>query len=148
MGAANAFFGQGPLQSPSVFNFFSPFYAPAGEIRNRGLVAPELQIATEFQNTLHTIVMFIYAFTWNSANQANLDPDNVFIDIDEDIDLADDIDALIDHAAGKLLGGEMSSTLRTEIEGMLAQIPDTDAAARAAETIYLIVTSPEYAYQR
>ena len=27
-------FGQGPLQSPSVFNFFSPFYAPPGEIRN------------------------------------------------------------------------------------------------------------------
>ena len=25
-------FGQGPLLSPSVFNFFSPFYAPPGEI--------------------------------------------------------------------------------------------------------------------
>ena len=25
-------FGQGPLQAPSVFNFYSPFYAPPGEI--------------------------------------------------------------------------------------------------------------------
>ncbi|MDX1563517.1 MAG: DUF1800 domain-containing protein, partial [Gammaproteobacteria bacterium] len=33
LGAAYIFFGQGPLQSPSVFNFFSPFYAPPGEIR-------------------------------------------------------------------------------------------------------------------
>ena len=45
--ASSAIFGQGPLQSPSVFNFFSPFFAPTGEIRNSGLVAPELEIATE-----------------------------------------------------------------------------------------------------
>ena len=32
IGNINAVFGQGPLQSPSVFNFFSPFYAPPGEI--------------------------------------------------------------------------------------------------------------------
>jgi hypothetical protein len=38
--------------------------------------------------------------------------------------------------------------LRTEIAGMLARLPETDPALRAAETIYLIVTSPEYAYQR
>ena len=37
-GFAYILFGQGPLQSPSVFNFFSPFYAPTGEIRNSGLV--------------------------------------------------------------------------------------------------------------
>ena len=36
--------GQGPLQAPSVFNFFSPFYAPPGEIANQGLVAPEMQV--------------------------------------------------------------------------------------------------------
>ena len=44
--------GQGPQQSPSVFNFFSPRFAPPGEIRDRRLTAPELQIATEYQNTL------------------------------------------------------------------------------------------------
>jgi hypothetical protein len=57
-------------------------------------------------------------------------------------------DGLIDLAAGKLLGGEISDTLRTQIAGMLALIPETDAAVRAAEAIYFIVTSPEYAYQR
>jgi hypothetical protein len=50
--------------------------------------------------------------------------------------------------AGKLLGGEMSDTLRTEITGMLERIPETDTAIRAAEVIYFITTSPEYAYQR
>ena len=40
-------FGEGHLLSPSVFNFFTPDYAPQGEIAERGLVAPEMQIATE-----------------------------------------------------------------------------------------------------
>jgi hypothetical protein len=64
------------------------------------------------------------------------------------MDIASNIDALICLAAGKLLGGQISNTLRTEIAGMLARLPETDPALRAAETIYLIVTSPEYAYQR
>ena len=50
----SATFGQGPLQAPSVFNFFSPFFAPPGEIREAGLVAPELELATEYLNTVFT----------------------------------------------------------------------------------------------
>ena len=140
-------FGQGPLQSPSVFNFFSPFYAPAGEIRNSGLVAPELEIATEYQNTFVTGYFFLTTFGWNSSNP-NLAPDNVYIVIDEEVAIADDTDALIDMVAGKLLAGEISTTLRTEIAGMVNRLDVGDAANRAAETIYLIVTSPEFAYQR
>ena len=62
--------------------------------------------------------------------------------------IAADSDALIDMVAGKLLGGVISDALRQEIAGMLVRIPETEAALRAAETIYLVVTSPEYAYQR
>ena len=62
--------------------------------------------------------------------------------------VAGDVDALIDMVAGKLLGGQISDTLRNEIAGMLALIPDTETALRAAETIYFVTTSPEYAYQR
>ena len=39
--------GQGPLRSPSVFNFFRPDYSPAGDVRDAGLVAPEFQITHE-----------------------------------------------------------------------------------------------------
>ena len=62
--------------------------------------------------------------------------------------IAANIDQLIDTVAGKLLGGEISDTLRNEIAGMLALVPETETVLRAAETIYFIVTSPEYAYQR
>ena len=60
--------------------------------------------------------------------------------------IAGDIDALVDTVANKLLAGKMSAALRQEITGMLARIPETERALRAAETIYLVATSPEYAY--
>jgi uncharacterized protein (DUF1800 family) len=147
LGGAYIIFGQGPLQSPSVFNFFSPFYAPPGEIRDGGLVAPELEIATEYQNTFITNYMLVQTFGLNHTNP-DLGEDDIYIDIQEEMDLAADIDGLIDLVAGKLLGGQISDRLRTEIAGMLGRLPESDAALRAAETIYLIVTSPEYAYQR
>ncbi len=140
-------FGQGPLQASHVFNFFSPFYAPPGEIQDGGLVAPELEIATEYLNTFVTNFMFGQVFGLNSLNQ-NLRPDEVFINFESEMLIAADIDQLIDSVAGKLLGGEISPTLRNEIGGMLALIPESDTAIRVAETIYFIVTSPEYAYQR
>jgi len=77
-----------------------------------------------------------------------LGDDDVFIDFEEEVAIAGDSDALINMVANKLLAGDISDTLRTEIAGMLARIPETDTALRAAETIYFVVTSPEYAYQR
>ena len=147
LGAAYVIFGQGPLQSPSVFNFFSPFYAPPGEIRNSSLVAPELEIATEYQNTFYTNYMFYQTFGLNHTNEG-LNEDDIYITFAAEMDLADDIDGLIGMVAGRLLGGEISATLRTELAGMLERIPVTSPELRAAEAIYLVVTSPEYAYQR
>ncbi|MEL7187081.1 MAG: DUF1800 domain-containing protein [Pseudomonadota bacterium] len=140
-------FGQGPLQSPSVFNFFSPFYAPPGEIRDSSLVAPELQIATEYQNTLITNFMFYQVFALNQTN-TDLQDTDIYIDISEEMAIADDTTALIDMVAAKLLGGQISDTLRTEAAGMIDRFDATDTALRAAEAIYFVVTSPEYAYQR
>ncbi|MEM7433084.1 MAG: DUF1800 domain-containing protein [Pseudomonadota bacterium] len=147
LGAVYILFGQGPLQSPSVFNFFSPFYAPPGEIRDAGLVAPEFGIATEYLNTQFTNYIFFQALALNAENP-DLEPDDVYIDFSEELELAANVDVLIDRVDQKLLAGTMSETLRNEIAGMLALIPETDAALRAAEVIYFVATSPEFAYQR
>ena len=144
---ASFFFGQGPLQAPSVFNFFSPFYAPPGEISDASLVAPELQIATEFQNTFVTNFFFYQAFFQNHLNTGELQPDDVYIDFADEMAIAADPNALIDMVSGKLLGGVMADTLRREIFDIVSAIPETDAALRAAETIFLIVSSPEFATQ-
>ena len=147
-------FGQGPLQAPSVFNFFGPFYAPPGEIRDRGLVAPELEIATEFQNTWVTNYMFFQAFLLNWLADPDADPDDdidvdsVLIDFRGELDVAADPDALIRRVSDRLLGGKISESLRDEISATLANIPPGQGLLRAAETIYMVATSPEFAYQR
>lgn len=145
--AGNYFFGQGPQQSPSVFNFFSPFYAPPGEIRNSSLVAPELQIATEFQNTLVTSY-FLFQSVGLTSEATDLTDDDIYIVIDEEMAIADDTDALVDMVAGKLLAGRMSQVLSDEVRGLVNQIPVAAPAVRVGEAIYFIVSSPEFAYQR
>ncbi len=143
--------GQGPLQSPSVFNFFSPFYAPPGEIRDSSLVAPELQIATEYQNTFVTNWMFYQTFFFNwlaDRNLPNINDETILINFEDEAAIADNAVALVDRVADKLLAGQISDTLRNETIGMVELIPADQALARAAEAIYLVVTSPEYAYQR
>lgn len=139
-------FAQGPLQSPSVFNFFSPFYAPPGEIANAGLTAPELQIATEYRNTLITNYFYQQAFRRHS-NRANLGSDEVYIDISEELRLAADADALIDRIADKLLAGEISPTLRAQAREMVETREVDNEVGRVAEAIYLIVSSPDFARQ-
>ena len=145
--AAFVLFGQGPLQSPSVFNFFSPFYSPPGEIRNSGLVAPEFQIASEYQNTYVANYWFFQTFGLNQTNP-DLQEDDIFIDFSAEMAVAADADALIDMVADKLLAGQISDPLRQEITGIMALIPETETALRAAEAIYLVVSSPEFAYQK
>ncbi len=147
------FFGQGPLQSPSVFNFFSPSFAPPGEIRDRGLVAPELQIATEYLNAFSSNFMLwqIFYWTWNverPSDNNDITDETILIDYSEETAIAGDVDALIDMVDGKLLGGAMSDALRGHIAGVVSQIPADQQQIRAAETIYLVATSPEFAYQR
>ena len=144
---AYIFFGQGPLQSPSVFNFFSPFYAPPGEIRDSSLVAPELQIATEYQNTLVTNYMLYQAIGLTSES-TGLAEDDVYIDIGEEIAVAADTNALVAMVSGKLLAGQISITLETEVKGMINRIPASESAIRVGEAIYFIASSPEFAYQR
>ena len=151
--AVYIYLGQGPLQSPSVFNFFSPDYAPPGEIRSRDLVSPELEIATEFQNTSVTNHMFYQVFIQNwtadiGDPDLNLDANSVLINFAEETEVAADVERLIDMVAGKLLGDEISAALRAEIVSVVSQIPEQDRLVRAAETLYLVLTSPEYAYQR
>jgi uncharacterized protein (DUF1800 family)/Tfp pilus assembly protein PilX len=158
--------GQSPGQSPSVFNFFSPFYAPPGEISEQGLLAPELQLANE---NLHTQLsgLFFSQIQYQNSRSNWTRGNSIFIDIEEEMRLADNIEPLIDLVAKKLLGSPdaMSPALREETRRQLRRWkPDptyTDnqygsrlshldyfRQARTADAIFLVTVSPEYAVQR
>lgn len=146
--------GQGPLQAPSVFNFFSPFHAPPGEIADQGLVAPELQIATEYLDTLLTNYLFVQTFCYTSAPvtgcptvRPEIRADLVFIDVSAEVALANDPAALVDRIAQKLLGGPASATLQAQARAAAERAPANLAGLRVAEALYLIASSPDYARQ-
>jgi hypothetical protein len=147
IGNINAVFGQGPLQSPSVFNFFSPFYAPPGEISDQGLVAPELQIATEYLNTTVTNTFYNVIFFWNST-VPGLPANAIVMDFSQEVALAGDSEALVNRIAEKLLGGTISPTLKAEAKAAVDRVPATSAGQRVSEAMYLIATSPEYVVSR
>lgn len=138
--------GQSPLRAPSVFNFFSPTYTPAGELANRGIVAPELEIATEFQVTMAANLFFEQAFSKSTMSETTKAED-VVIDLEEEVSLAKDPAALLDRVADKLLGGRMPTELYETILAHLEAIPEDKAETRAAEAIYLVAVSPEFAVQ-
>jgi uncharacterized protein (DUF1800 family) len=137
--------GQGPEQSPSVFNFFSPFYAPPGEIANGNWVAPELQIATEYLNTLVTNLIWTDAVARTTA-QTTLGADILFIDTREESAVAADANALINRVAERLLGGsaQISQTLRDQTRTQIERSAATAVNTRVGDAIYLIASSPEF----
>jgi uncharacterized protein (DUF1800 family) len=140
-------FGQGPLTAPSVFNFFSPFFAPPGEIADQDLVAPELQIATEYLNTVITNQIYTQVFFRNSRSGVT-NPDVVVIDIESDIAVAGDPAALVTQVANRLLAGQISPTLRAQAEGNVGRVAATNPTQRVSEALWLVATSPEFAVQR
>lgn len=146
--------GQGPLLAPSVFNFFSPSFAPPGEIADQGLVSPEMQIATEYQNTQLTNLLLVQTFCYSTspvpgcpAVPPAAQPDLIVIDVSAETALAGDPPALVARIADKLLGGRISDPLRTEARAAIERVPANLAGLRVAEALYLIATSPEYATQ-
>lgn len=157
-GGVSAVFGQGQGQSPSVFNFYSPSYAPPGEISDGNLVAPELQLATEYLNTQVTNFFWTQALSRTQVQAAatTFNADLMFITTTEEIALAADSEALVNKVAEKLLGGaaQMSATLKAEAKAQVERttIPATNSAAaintRVADAIYFVVTSPEFVLQR
>jgi uncharacterized protein (DUF1800 family) len=154
-GGVGAVFGQAQGSSPSVFNFFSPFYAPPGEIADSGRVSPEMQIATEYLNTQ------IANFFWTQAvsrthTASNLAVDLMYINTAEELAVANDSEALINRVAERLLGGsaQISATLKAQAKAQIertvvpATNPGTALATRTADAIFFVTTSPEFALQR
>ena len=144
---ADKSFGEGHLLSPSVFNFFTPDYAPQGEFSERALVAPEMQITTEDLNTRMTNYLNAQVFTRNSTKKG-LAADAIVINLSEEVALAADPDAIVASISTKLLGGRISPTLAAEARNAVLRWPVTNRGNRVAEPMFMIVSSPEYAVQR
>jgi len=137
---------QQAFRSPSVFNFYRPGYVAPGTLSGaQGLVAPELQITHETSVAGYISVMSDYA----QGGRDDLVPD-----YSEELLLADDPQALVDHVDALLTGGTMLATTKQRIIDVVAEIEvsggdqDRDREERVEAAVLMAVTSPEYLVQR
>ncbi len=150
------YFAQAPLRSPSVFNFFSPDYAPPGDIPARGLVAPEFQITNETYVT-RTANKLFYLLFQGYAGSPWAGPEAMELNLDVLTGLADRPAELLDYLDLLFTSGQLSPQTREVLLALARQIPmDNDwlegtkvpGTLRVISVLYALLTSPEYVVQK
>ena len=168
-------FGQRPLSSPSVFNFFTPDYQKPGEITNKNLYSPEFQIINDNsvilgQNTMHINVCNGYGSlqtsnppfrnsncaggTDGSAFGFYPPVESAYIPTEVLEGLPNDFEALVEDLNMRLLYGNMSGTFTpaTGMKGIFkteieGPMSGYDKRLIALTIIQVIIASPEFAVQ-
>lgn len=144
----NDVFSQGPLLSPSVFNFYSPSYSPQGEFQDNQWVAPEMEIHSE--GTMAKMVNHLHwrIFSLNNLQTPSPAVNDIIININRERDLASEPEKLLEHLNVLLLAGKMSTELRQEILDLMATHNADRLKEKAVDAIAMIITSPEFSVQQ
>ena len=137
---------QGPLQSPSVFNFFSPDFSQSGPIRDAGLLSPEFQLMNE--SSIIDITSALFAHTvWINTNSES-DYSNAPIELRPLIEMDGDFNAQLAFLSRLTLGQPASSALQQQAKYIIEKRENTEAEVRAEDLLFLFASSPEAAIQR
>jgi uncharacterized protein (DUF1800 family) len=136
--------GQSPLLAPSVFNFYSPNYRPAGPLATAGMVAPEFQITSEtsLAGSLNFFSSLFYngGYGWGPSRlEFNWAPLRA---------LATDIPALIDRLDLLFFNLQMSASTRSRMTTLLAAISENDTLDRVQAAMLLTALSPDHVIQK
>jgi len=126
-------FGQYPMMARSVFNFYSPDFAPDEFFRREERVSPELQLASLSQ-LLQSDSRFSLTIDQARYSTASMDYSNELL-------LAEDPSALLDRVDLLLTGGRLEPTTRSHI--MTAIQSELHPTVRVKTAIYLVSQSME-----
>lgn len=130
------------LSAPSVFNFYSPFFSPPGELGAAGLVAPEFQITTD-----STVVGFSNLMAYALYSPQSIDTPQVWnnpitLDLSQLESLAANPAALVDRIDLLFAAGRMSDATKATIRDAIASISNDDIG-RTRLALYLASISPD-----
>ena len=163
---------QEPLKAPSVFNFYSPFHSPRGDLSDNELVAPEFQIfdmLTSIQTSNAIWDRLVGASdraredplrpgtTWFGSFEYE-DEDGEVVwwhpvmshDIDEYVELADEPSDLVDRLDIVMAHGTLNSETRRRFIHRIGQIPvsasdeEEDLRDRVWFAIWYMASLPDY----
>lgn len=134
---------QEPLNSPSVFNFYTPVYQAPGDIRNGGLVSPGFQIVDTYSSISFPNLMWKYLHEGFNSGWEWKFP----LDFRDALLVADNPTTLVDHVNLLVCAGSMTSRTRGII---LQQISNTALTPkdRVALALWLAMSAPEGVIQR
>ncbi|HDY7659199.1 TPA: DUF1800 domain-containing protein [Vibrio vulnificus] len=135
-------FGQAPLSSPSVFNFFSPDYAPNAQMKEKGLVAPEFQILS--WNNFINISNQMWSATGNSQYDSEENPKKIVVNLAPLEALANDHPALIAELSRRFLSEQISPELALIIEQNLNQLKEHQQNTKVRNALHIILNSQEF----
>ena len=137
-------FGQQPMRSPSVFNFYLPSFLPPGELKAAGKTGPEFQIT----NSVTGITMPNQLLTATERHINRWGGDHpITLDYTDELALVNDTEALLARLSLLLAAGRLSPDLHHVIVEMLER-PEFASASdleKVASAAYLIVSSSEAA---
>lgn len=151
------------LAAPSVFNFFSPFYAENDYVAPNNLVSPEFQIlnSTSGIHNLNVTEDIFKRRPFGNRTRLNNNMTGLAVDVSDDpvLDLSDEqslydpndtnsIDLILDRLDLILCSGQLRPTSKAIIKQTIVQnqIDDSSYNARSVvnDAIYYIMISPDY----
>ena len=147
------------LFAPTVFNFFSPFYAEDEFVEPNNMVSPEFEIlhAVTVIHYLNLMENGIKNYPFNNRTEVNtINPvlknnnsDRPFLDFSDEIALLDaqGIMPLLDRLDIVLCNGQLSDTTKTLIENTLEQLVNAgsyDSEDIVHNALYFIMASPDF----
>lgn len=141
--------GQHILRSPSVFNFFRPgFIAPGTESGAAGLTAPEMAIVNS--GAAQGYINFMGNYLVENVTRPE-DGDILTPDYTDELALASDPVALVEHLNTILVAGRMNDETKASIIDIISTYPwpdtgETEEIAKVRVTLatLLSVTAAEY----
>jgi uncharacterized protein (DUF1800 family) len=142
--------GQSPLLAPSVFNFYSPNFRPAGPIANQRLVAPEFQITTE-TSVVGGLNLFAFLILRGYYDVYGDETTRLTIQLQRLVDMANTPSQLIAELNALFFNHAMSDKLKLRMTTMVQAIPTVPAEGlkrRVEHALILTSLSPEYVIQK
>ena len=140
------YFGQRPLMSPTVFNFYLPNYQPADEPVEGQFFAPEFEILTPLRsvlwpNLLRSNIELGFAFSPNFTHLTRVH------DFTIELALINHPESLVDRLDLVFTYGTLKQETRQIILNMMNNAGVSDEK-KLWTAIYVVMTSPEYVILR
>jgi len=148
---------QSIMAAPSVFNFYRPNFMPTGDLRQRGLVAPELQILNEAV-AISTLNHFHHRLFRTDRDDTGIrtttsDPRFYWTDyrfnLGAEKALAHAPERLVDRLDLLMMSGRMPPEMRSILVSAMYETPLNDGGGdRVEDLVFLIASSSQFAVQR